>query len=66
MTYKIKYNPLSINNQNFMYIKIEDKKIADSECLDDNIIIDKDEDGNIIGIQVLDFIGVEADLNAHG
>ena len=36
-----------------IYIKFKDEKIAISEPLADNVVIDVDENGEIVGIEVL-------------
>ena len=38
---------------NAMYIKLRDVKIKDSEPLADNVIVDIDKKGEVVGIEVL-------------
>ena len=57
--YVIRYDPKA----DALYIKIRDGKVADSEEISDGIIIDYDEDGNIIGIEVVEFSKKKINLN---
>jgi len=57
--YVIRYDP----EADALYIKIRDGKVADSEEISDGIIIDYDEDGNIIGIEVVEFSKKKINLN---
>jgi len=36
-----------------LYIRLKDEKVADTDQLDENIIIDYDEDGKVIAIKIL-------------
>ncbi len=38
---------------NVMYIRLKEGKVEESEPLADNIIVDIDEEGEIVGIEVL-------------
>ena len=38
---------------NAMFIRFKDGKVAESEPLADNIIVDLDEDGEVVGIEIL-------------
>ena len=57
--YVIRYDP----EADALYIKIRDGKVADSEEISDGVIIDYDEDGNIIGIEVVEFSKKKINLN---
>ncbi len=39
-----------------LYIKLSDKKVADSEEVETNVVVDYDEDDNVIGIEILYFV----------
>ena len=39
-----------------LYIKLTDKSISESEEIEDDIVADFDNDDNIVGIEVLNFI----------
>ena len=47
---KIRYS----HEADALYIGFKDAKIADTDELTEDIIIDYDKDGNIVGIEVLD------------
>ena len=47
---KIRYS----HEADALYIRFKDAKIADTDELTEDIIIDYDKDGNIVGIEVLD------------
>jgi len=38
---------------NAMYIRLKEGKVAESEPLADNVIVDIDENGEVVGIEVL-------------
>lgn len=57
--YVIRYDP----EADALYIKIRDGEVADSEEISDGIIIDYDEGGNIIGIEVVEFSKKKINLN---
>jgi uncharacterized protein YuzE len=38
---------------NAMYIRLKEGKVAESEPLADNIVVDLDEKGEVVGIEVL-------------
>lgn len=38
---------------NAMYIRLKEGKVSDSEPLADNIVVDLDEKGEVVGIEVL-------------
>ena len=38
---------------NAMYIRLKEVKVAESEPLADNVVVDIDENGEVVGIEVL-------------
>lgn len=38
---------------NAMYVRLRKGKVVESEPLEDNVILDLDEKGNVVGIEVL-------------
>ncbi len=46
-----------------VYIRIGGGKVAESEEVDDGVIVDYDEKGNVIGIEILEFSKKKIDLN---
>ncbi len=38
---------------NAMYVRLKEGKVAESEPLADNVIVDIDENGEVVGIEVL-------------
>lgn len=46
-----------------LYIRLREGKVADSVELSNNIIVDYDEEGKIIGIEILNFSKTRINLN---
>ncbi len=59
MEYKVKYDPTA----DALYIKIKEDKIKDTTEIDTNIIVDYNEKGEIIGIEILNFSKTKINLN---
>ncbi|MEM2026593.1 MAG: DUF2283 domain-containing protein [Candidatus Bathyarchaeia archaeon] len=57
--YRIRYEP----DADALYIWIREGRVADSEEVSDGVIIDYDEEGNILGIEILEFSKRKIDLN---
>jgi len=46
-----------------LYVKIREGKVVESDEVENGIILDYDINGNIIGIEILDFSKRKIDLN---
>ena len=46
-----------------LYIKFSDGEIADSEEISEGVIIDYDQNGRVIGVEILNFSKRKIDLN---
>ena len=46
-----------------LYIIINSSEVKESENLNDNVIIDYDKEGKLIGIEILNFSKQDLDLN---
>ncbi|PNV78635.1 MAG: hypothetical protein C0200_00075 [Thermoproteota archaeon] len=46
-----------------LYVKIREGKVVESDEVENGIILDYDPNGNIIGIEILDFSKRKIDLN---
>ncbi|MEM3389382.1 MAG: DUF2283 domain-containing protein [Thermoproteota archaeon] len=46
-----------------LYVKIREGKAAESDEVEDGVILDYDADGNLIGIEILEFSKRKIDLN---
>jgi uncharacterized protein YuzE len=57
--YTIRYDAYA----DVLYVKIREGKVAESDEVENGIILDYDLDGNIIGIEILDFSRRKIDLN---
>ncbi len=57
--YVVKYDPQA----DALYIKIREGRVVDSEEIADGVIVDYDEEGNVVGIEVLEFSKRKLDLN---
>ncbi|MEM3716458.1 MAG: DUF2283 domain-containing protein [Candidatus Bathyarchaeia archaeon] len=57
--YRIRYEP----DADALYIWVREGRVADSEEVSDGVIIDYDEGGNILGIEILEFSKRKIDLN---
>lgn len=40
-------------NMDAMFIKLKEGKFKENEVIGDNIVIDKDENGNVLGIELI-------------
>ncbi|MEM1985986.1 MAG: DUF2283 domain-containing protein [Nitrososphaeria archaeon] len=47
--YRVRYKP----DADALYIRIRDGKVADSDEVSDRIIVDYNENGNVLGIEIL-------------
>lgn len=57
--YKIRYEP----DADVLYIWVREGRVVDSDEVSDGVIIDYDEGGNVLGIEILEFSKREIDLN---
>nr|MDO8045351.1 DUF2283 domain-containing protein [Candidatus Baldrarchaeota archaeon] len=46
-----------------LYIKFSDGEVADSEEISEGVIIDYDQNGRVIGVEILNFSKRKIDLN---
>jgi len=46
-----------------LYIRIRESRVLESDEVEDRIIVDYDEKGNVVGIEVLEFSKRKIDLN---
>ena len=54
----IKYDP----GADALYVKLKEGKVAESEELNEGIIIDYDDGGEVVGIELLEFSKKRVDL----
>lgn len=59
MEYKVSYDPVA----DALYIRVRDDKIVDSLEIDEHVVIDFNERGEIVGVEVLDFSKSNVDLD---
>lgn len=57
--YVIKYDP----DADALYIKLREGKVTESDEVEEGLIVDYDEKGNVAGIEVLEFSKKKIDLN---
>lgn len=57
--YRIKYEP----DADALYTWIREGRVADSDEVSDGVIVDYDEDGNTLRIEILEFSKRKIDLN---
>jgi len=57
--YRIRYDP----SADALYIGIREDKVANSDEISDGIIVDYNKDGDVIGIEILEFSKRKIDLN---
>ncbi|MEM3574598.1 MAG: DUF2283 domain-containing protein [Candidatus Bathyarchaeia archaeon] len=57
--YRISYD----HESDTLYVRVREGRVAESDEVDDGIIVDYDEGGNIVGIEVLGFSERKMDLN---
>jgi len=57
--YRIEYDPVA----DALYIKIKDDKVAYSTEANDNIIVDFNEKGEVVGLEILHFSKSKVNLN---
>ena len=57
--YKVRYD----SSLDVLYIRFREGNVVDSDEIEDGLIIDYDNQGNIIGIEVLEFSKRRIDLN---
>ncbi|RLG96068.1 DUF2283 domain-containing protein [Candidatus Bathyarchaeota archaeon] len=58
LEYIIKYDP----GADALYIKLKEGKIADSEEVGEGVIVDYDDKGEVIGIELIEFSKKRIDL----
>ena len=59
MEYKIKYDGVA----DALYIRVRDGEVSDSEEIERGIVIDYDERGEIIGMEIINFSRSKIDLS---
>lgn len=59
MEYRIEYDPIA----DALYIKIREDKVAYSTEVNDNIIVDFNEKGEVVGLEILHFSRSKVNLN---
>ncbi|MEM2614213.1 MAG: DUF2283 domain-containing protein [Nitrososphaerota archaeon] len=57
--YRIRYEP----DADALYIWVREGRVANSDEVSDGVIVDYDEGGNILGIEILEFSKRKIDLN---
>jgi len=57
--YRIRYEP----DADVLYVWIREGRVVDSDEVSDGVIVDYDEDGNALGIEILEFSKRKIDLN---
>ena len=57
--YTIRYD----SDADALYIRIREGKVSESDEVEDRVIVDYDEKGNVVGIEVLEFSKRKIDLN---
>ncbi|MEM2529782.1 MAG: DUF2283 domain-containing protein [Candidatus Bathyarchaeia archaeon] len=57
--YRISYD----HGSDTLYVRVREGRVAESDEVDDGIIVDYDEGGNIVRIEVLGFLERKMDLN---
>ena len=57
--YTIRYD----SDADALYIRIREGKVLESDEVEDRIIVDYDEKGNVVGIEVFEFSKRKIDLN---
>jgi len=58
MEYRVKYDPLA----DALYIRVRDGDIVDSIEVRENLIVDFDKNGEVIGIEVINFSKSKIDI----
>lgn len=57
--YVVSYDPVA----DAVYIRIREGRVAESDEVAEGVIVDYDENGNIVGIEILEFSKRRVDLN---
>jgi uncharacterized protein YuzE len=58
MEYRVKYDPLA----DALYIRVRDGDIVDSIEVRENLVVDFDKNGEVIGIEVINFSKSKIDI----
>jgi len=58
LEYIIKYDP----GADALYVKLKEGKVADSEEVGEGVVVDYDDKGEVIGIELLEFSKKRVDL----
>jgi uncharacterized protein YuzE len=58
MEYRVRYDPLA----DALYIRVRDSDIVDSIEVRENLIVDFDKNGEVIGIEVINFSKSKIDI----
>jgi len=58
MEYRVKYDPLA----DALYIRVRDGNIVDSIEVRENLVVDFDKNGEVIGIEVINFSKSKIDI----
>jgi uncharacterized protein YuzE len=56
--YRVKYDPLA----DALYIKVKEGEVSDSLELREGLIVDLDDKGEVIGIEILNFSKTKIDM----
>jgi uncharacterized protein YuzE len=58
LEYKIRYDP----EADTLYVKLKDSEVAESEEVNEGVIIDYDNRGEVVGIEFLEFSRKKIDI----
>ena len=58
LEYIIKYDP----GADALYVKLKEGKVADSEEVDEGVVVDYDDKGEVVGMELLEFSKKRIDL----
>ena len=58
LEYIIKYDP----GADALYVKLKESKVADSEEVGEGVVVDYDDKGEVVGIELLEFSKKRIDL----
>ena len=59
MEYRVSYDPVA----DALYVRARDDKIADSLEINESIIVDFNEHGEVVGVEILNFSKSNVDLD---
>ena len=61
LEYIIKYDP----GADALYVKLKESKVADSEEVGEGVVVDYDDKGEVVGIELLEFSKEDRLKRAH-